>query len=666
MKCGDRFWALLAALSLSACGGGEGSSGENGAPPPAQVPVPVTYSIGGTASGVQGTGLVLQLGGANNLPISTDGAFSFGTSMAAGTNYTVTVLTQPSSPAQSCAVSAGTGTVAANVNSVQVACTTLPLEVVATNPADGSRDVARTLAPSMDFSAPLDAVQPLGSALSLTEVGRDAVPGIASIDVGRMTFAPEGALWPFTEYELTTSGVTGAHGEAMASAVRTRFSTGDGQWTFDVPESREMDDVIFESVLLAVNSQGAGVAAWIGKEPGVYDDQLLVSTRAAGDGWSASAPISANTGVASLGVTVDELGIAHVVWVDSEGTGQTRVFASSADPASGLWSAPEQLSDELQFRNVAVSISSGSAGVFAVWMAGDGQTHSIHMARRVGDTWMPPSIVNEGSDTASMPQVAADEAGHALFVWAEQSGNTNELKSRLFHDDGVSAGWAHGEISVSEQGRGFTDGSGFRLALNDEGLGALIWTGAPGTSAADGLWAALYTVDVFHLGLAMGWGGATDLEGGQSMNGTLADIAVDGQGDVLAAWVGEYAGSESQILSRRLSRLAIARAPSSTSAWGELELLGEGAWPHVALDARGNGFLWWYPSTGPSTIQTRRLTRRNGWSEPEQLRPETNSGSFGNCEIAFDGHGSAAAVWLEVDTVAGHPSLVGMFSARFN
>lgn len=84
-----------------------------------------TFTIGGTVSGLSGTGLVLQDNGANDLPISTNDAFVFTTPVASGGAYAVTVSTQPQSPAQSCVVTSGTGTAAANVTNVLVSCAAL-------------------------------------------------------------------------------------------------------------------------------------------------------------------------------------------------------------------------------------------------------------------------------------------------------------------------------------------------------------------------------------------------------------------------------------------------------------------------------------------------------------------------------------------------------------
>src|SRR2546426_6249673 len=82
------------------------------------------FTVGGTVSGLTGTGLVLQNNGGNNLPVPADGAFAFSTGVASGGLYSVTVLTQPSG--QGCSVANGAGTVSANVTNVAVACVAPP------------------------------------------------------------------------------------------------------------------------------------------------------------------------------------------------------------------------------------------------------------------------------------------------------------------------------------------------------------------------------------------------------------------------------------------------------------------------------------------------------------------------------------------------------------
>lgn len=85
-----------------------------------------TYTIGGTVSGLTGTGLVLQNNGADNLTRNTSGAFTFATAATHGGAYNVTVLTQPIAPVQTCTPTGNTGTATAAVASVTITCVTTP------------------------------------------------------------------------------------------------------------------------------------------------------------------------------------------------------------------------------------------------------------------------------------------------------------------------------------------------------------------------------------------------------------------------------------------------------------------------------------------------------------------------------------------------------------
>ncbi len=107
----------LVAVALGACGGGGGGSTTSNSTTP---PPPTKYTIGGSVSGLTGTGLVLQNNGGDNLAVSASGTFTFATSLNAGASYAVTVMTQPSG--QTCTVANGSGTANANVTNVGVTC----------------------------------------------------------------------------------------------------------------------------------------------------------------------------------------------------------------------------------------------------------------------------------------------------------------------------------------------------------------------------------------------------------------------------------------------------------------------------------------------------------------------------------------------------------------
>src|ERR1700740_1347597 len=80
---------ILVSLLLAACGNYSGAASS-----------PATYTIGGTVSGLSGTGLVLQDNGGNNLAVSAGAtSFTFTTAIASGSTFDVIVFSQPSKQA---------------------------------------------------------------------------------------------------------------------------------------------------------------------------------------------------------------------------------------------------------------------------------------------------------------------------------------------------------------------------------------------------------------------------------------------------------------------------------------------------------------------------------------------------------------------------------------
>ena len=82
-----------------------------------------TASVGGTVSGLAGSGLVLRNNGADDLAIASNGSFTFATPLANGSTFEVTVATQPTRPSQTCTVADASGTVGGgDVRTVKVSC----------------------------------------------------------------------------------------------------------------------------------------------------------------------------------------------------------------------------------------------------------------------------------------------------------------------------------------------------------------------------------------------------------------------------------------------------------------------------------------------------------------------------------------------------------------
>ena len=83
------------------------------------------HSIGGQVSGLEGSGLALRINGQETIAIEVNGAFTFPTLLPDGTSYAVSIVSQPSQPAQTCGVNAASGVVdGSDIDDIQVICIT--------------------------------------------------------------------------------------------------------------------------------------------------------------------------------------------------------------------------------------------------------------------------------------------------------------------------------------------------------------------------------------------------------------------------------------------------------------------------------------------------------------------------------------------------------------
>ena len=120
-------------------------SGSNVANVAVSCPFPTAYAVGGTVSGLAGSGLKLEYDADNvslpaTLSVAAAGSFVFNaatTSAITGTAYRLRIVTQPTGPAQTCILTGGSGTVAAaDVSSVRVSCANRLVRIALTGMRD--------------------------------------------------------------------------------------------------------------------------------------------------------------------------------------------------------------------------------------------------------------------------------------------------------------------------------------------------------------------------------------------------------------------------------------------------------------------------------------------------------------------------------------------------
>ena len=121
-RCVRNLYVPCCLAVLAACSNGRGSVDSD---PPPSGGAQQGFTVSGTVAGLDGDGLVVQLNGGNDLAVPNNGTFTFSAQLANTTAYTVTVLTQPTGPSQTCTIGNAGGTIAAaNVTNVAITCAT--------------------------------------------------------------------------------------------------------------------------------------------------------------------------------------------------------------------------------------------------------------------------------------------------------------------------------------------------------------------------------------------------------------------------------------------------------------------------------------------------------------------------------------------------------------
>src|SRR5476651_1062244 len=94
--------ATFLALFMVGCGGGgaEPTASQQQPPPPP----PATYTVGGTVTGLAGSGLVLDSDFGGDLAISASGSFTFSTRLVDGSVFNVGIKAYTAPPPQFCGI----------------------------------------------------------------------------------------------------------------------------------------------------------------------------------------------------------------------------------------------------------------------------------------------------------------------------------------------------------------------------------------------------------------------------------------------------------------------------------------------------------------------------------------------------------------------------------
>jgi fibronectin type 3 domain-containing protein len=201
---------------------------------------PVPHSVGGVVSGLAaGASLVLQDNFADDLTVSSNGAFTFAIRLDAAANYHVSVKTQPTG--QTCNVTNGNGSIGnADVTGVTVTCTTdtpadtTPPTIVSKTPASSASGVAINASITVTFSEPMSAASltagysgcTSGFRFTTSANSSACVPGALSLSGATLTLTPTSPLANGTFYTVfVTNLAADVAGNVLGTASSWGFST---------------------------------------------------------------------------------------------------------------------------------------------------------------------------------------------------------------------------------------------------------------------------------------------------------------------------------------------------------------------------------------------------------------------------------------------------------
>jgi len=161
---------------------------------------PGAYTIGGTVTNLNGS-LQLDDNGGDTITITANGSYAFTNPIPSGSNYNVTVLTQPTYPPakQTCTVTNGSGMVNnTDITTVDVNCTTDTFHVSGSSSGvtgtivlqnNGGDDVTQTTSGSFMFPTAIESGRPYAVTVSQEPVmlGCSVMSGTGTITIADVT-----------------------------------------------------------------------------------------------------------------------------------------------------------------------------------------------------------------------------------------------------------------------------------------------------------------------------------------------------------------------------------------------------------------------------------------------------------------------------------------------
>lgn len=335
---------------------------------------------------------------------------------------------------------------------------------------------------------------------------------------------------------------------------------------------------------VALDAAGNAIAVWEHRVGGGYGI-MQSSFRPAGGDWQAVQDASPpSTSANEAQVAFDAAGNAIAVWV-ALGDPDNFVMAAVRPAASGIWQTAEEVSPPTGFSGPQLAVDpSGNAVV--IWSRHDGTNERVEAAfRPAGGDWQAPEFVSAEGVQADDPQVALDPAGNAIAVWKSQSGD-DQWVEKAMRTAGTESDWESLD-DLSDRTFGVENP---QVAVDPAGNAIALWEQQDET---DGF---IIVTSAFRPPSA-GWQDPVDVSpAGQDSTG--ARVAVDGDGNTFAVWIGFDDDSTPNDVVQGVIRPAGGGWGAPQDLSGQLAQRSE-----LAVDPEGNALVIWNLQGTPQVLQ---------------------------------------------------------------
>jgi len=324
-------------------------------------------------------------------------------------------------------------------------------------------------------------------------------------------------------------------------------------------------------------------------------------------------------------VGIGDKGEAVVLWTHYYSTGGPVVEAASR-PAAGAWSTPDALSPNNGFAMQSDVAVDDKGDAIAVWARYGGSQAVEAASRPAGGPWSTPTVL---SASGGSPHVAVGDTGDAVAVWTRgtDSGVVVEAASRP-----PRGSWSTPTaLSASD-----TYSSNPQVAVGKTGDAVAVWT--RGTDSR-------VVVEAASRPPRGSWSTPTALSARNTYSFN-PQVALSDHGEAIAAW-NRFSGGPPYDTG---TVVETASRPAG-GPWSPPATLGDtNGWSlQVTVDHKGEAIAVWTRYTGSTPdisgtlVEAASRPARGTWSTPTQLSHTNGWSSSPNVAVSDKGH--AVVVW---------------------